>query len=184
LASQDVQLPPNVRLAQGARVTGLSNFKRFLSQQEGALSVGERSVADGVTFAVGAQGRIAIGRDCYFNECILLAEQEIRIGNYVMIGWNTTISDSDFHPLDPAERIKDAIALSPLGDHRERPHVTCRPVVIGDDVYIGPACTILKGITIGAGAFVEPGSVVTRDVPDHARVRGNPAAIVAPDEDE
>ncbi|MBC8132740.1 MAG: sugar O-acetyltransferase, partial [Deltaproteobacteria bacterium] len=43
-------------------------------------------------------------------------------------------------------------------------------------------CTILKGVTIGAGAYVEPGSVVTRDVPAGARVRGNPAAIVSPDE--
>src|SRR5262249_51584891 len=125
-----------------------------------------------------------VGQDCYLNECILLAEREIRIGNHVMIGWMTTISDSDFHPLDPAERIKDAIALSPVGGGRARPAIALRPVVIGDAVYIAPACSSLKGVSIGAGGFVEPGSVVTRDVPAHAHVRGNPAAIVAEDDRE
>jgi maltose O-acetyltransferase len=54
----------------------------------------------------------------------------------------------------------------------------CRPVVIEDDVWIGPQAVILKGVTIGAGAFVEPGSVVSTDVPRRARVLGNPARVV------
>jgi acetyltransferase-like isoleucine patch superfamily enzyme len=45
-------------------------------------------------------------------------------------------------------------------------------------VWIGPNATILKGVCIGAGAFIEPGSMVTRDVPARARVMGNPAQII------
>lgn len=175
-------LPPNVQLGEGSAIRGATAFKRFASTRDVALLMGEHSLADGVGFAIGPRGQITIGDYCYLSDCTLLSELEIRIGNYAMIGWGTTISDSDFHPLDPAERIRDAIALSPIPQGTVRPQIECRPVIIGDDVFIGPACTILKGITIGEGAFVEPGSVVTRDVPAHARVRGNPAAVLAGDE--
>ena len=109
---------------------------------------------------------------------MLLCELEIHIGNYVVIGWNTTVADTDFHPIAPAERIADAIACSPLGKGRLRPPVVKRPVIIEDDVWIGPNATILKGVRIGSGAFVEPGSLVTRDVPRRARVMGNPAEVI------
>lgn len=181
MPSNDPQPPANVRLGQDSRITGPDAFKRYFSQREIGLSLGERSWADGAKFAVGPAGIVAIGSDCYLNDCVLLAELEIRIGDHVMIGWNTTISDSDFHPIAPAERIQDAIALSPLSQGAPRPPIARRPVIIGDDVFIGPACTVLKGVTIGAGAYIEPGSVVTRDVPAGAHMRGNPAAIVSTD---
>ena len=50
--------------------------------------------------------------------------------------------------------------------------------MIDDDVWIGPNATILKGVRIGAGAWIEPGSMVTRDVPPGARVMGNPAQVI------
>lgn len=171
-------MPANVRVGEGSLISGQTAFKRFSSRAEIALALGSHSHAADVGFAIGVQGRIRIGDYCYLNDCTLLAEQEIQIGNYVMIGWGTTVSDSDFHPLDPAERIRDAIALSPIPEGSVRPHVVPRPVVIGDDVFIGPACSILKGVTIGNGAFVEPGSVVTRDVPPNTRVGGNPAMVL------
>ena len=171
----DGVLPMNVRLGLGSRIAGPDAFKRFFSKCEVGLSLGNRTLADGARFGVGEAGRIVVGEDCYLDDCILLAEQEIRIGRHVIIGWNTTVSDSDFHPVAPAERVLDAIALSPAGGGIPRPKILCRPVVIGDDVYIGPACTILKGVEIGSGAYIEPGSVVTRNIPAMAHVRGNPA---------
>ena len=174
-------LPANVRLAPEARISGPNAFKRFVSRREVAIVLGARSHADGVHFALGAEACVSIGEDCYLNDCILLAESEIRIGNHVMIGWGATIADSDFHPTDPSARREDAIALA---EGRARPTIPCAPVTIGDDVYIGPACTVLKGVTIGDGAFVEPGSVVTRDVPAGVRVRGNPAVDIGADRTE
>ena len=50
--------------------------------------------------------------------------------------------------------------------------------MIEDDVWIGPNATILKGVRIGAGAWIEAGSLVTREVPPRSRVLGNPAQIV------
>ena len=53
-----------------------------------------------------------------------------------------------------------------------------KPVTIGNHVWIGCRCLILKGVTIGDGAVVAAGSVVTRDVPGGALVGGNPAKII------
>ena len=133
---------------------------------------------DGVQFAVGPEGVVEIGDYCYFTNAVLLCELALRIGRYVVVGWNTTIADTDFHPLAPALRIADAVACSPLAQDRTRPPIPRREVVIEDDVWIGPNATILKGVRIGAGSFVEPGALVTRSVPPRSRVSGNPAEVV------
>lgn len=170
--------PPNVLLGHGTLINGDLAFKRFHSRHEAALRIGAHCTMDGVHFDLGPDGRMVIGDYCYFTNAVLLCEFEIHIGSYVMIGWNTTIADTDFHPIGPAERIADAIACSPLGKGRQRPPILKKPVVIEDDVFIGPNATILKGVRIGAGAFVEAGSLVTRDVAPGTRVTGNPAQVM------
>jgi len=171
--------PSNVRLGTNTILTGDLAFKRFHATGPDALVVGNQCTMDGVHFDLGRGARMRIGDYCYFTNAVLLCELEIVIGNYVLIGWNTTITDTDFHPIAPAERIADAIACSPLGKGRPRPMVARKPVVIEDDVWIGPNATILKGVRIGAGAIIEPGSLVTRDIPAGARVIGNPAQVIS-----
>jgi acetyltransferase-like isoleucine patch superfamily enzyme len=170
--------PANVRLGPNTLVSGDLSFKRFRSNEPDALVVGANCTMDGVHFALGEKGRVQIGDYCYFTNAVLLCELEMRFGSYVVIGWNATIADTDFHPLAPAERIADAIACSPLGQGRPRPEIPKRPVTIEDDVWIGPNATILKGVRIGTGAFIEAGSLVTRDVPARARIMGNPAQVI------
>jgi acetyltransferase-like isoleucine patch superfamily enzyme len=170
--------PDNVRLGVHTMITGDDAFKRFHSQKHIGVGMGSHCTMEGVHFAVGAEGHIEVGDYCYFTSTVLLCELEIRIGSYVVIGWNTTIADTDFHPIAPAERIADAIALSPLGKGRPRPAFPRRPVVIENDVYIGPSVTILKGVRIGAGAFIEAGAVVTSDVGPQAHMLGNPARVI------
>lgn len=53
-----------------------------------------------------------------------------------------------------------------------------KPVVIGDDVWIGARAIILPGVHIGSGAIVGAGAVVTKDVPEFAIVAGNPARVI------
>jgi len=168
-------LPPNVRVGPRTTIIGELAFKRFYSTDPDALVIGSETSIDGAHFAIGRRGRISIGDCCYLDYAILLCESTIRIGNYIAIGWNTTIADTDFHPLSPAERIADAIACSPLGKGRARPPLACGPVRIDDYAWIGPSSTIMKGVWIGAGAWIEPGCVITRDVPPGARMIGNPA---------
>ncbi|MQA31816.1 MAG: acyltransferase [Luteitalea sp.] len=172
------ELPVNVRAGQGTTISGDLAFKRFLSGRTPALVLGAHCTMDGVQFAVGADGVVEIGEYCYFTNVVLLCELAVQVGSYVVIGWNVTIADTDFHPIAPALRIADAIACSPLGQGRPRPPIPRQPVVIEDDVWIGPNATILKGVRIGAGAFVEPGALITRDVPARARVAGNPAEVI------
>jgi acetyltransferase-like isoleucine patch superfamily enzyme len=171
-------LPSNVRLGAGTVISGERAFSRFLSKREDALSIGPQCTMDGVHFSIGPVGRVRIGSFCVFTSAVLLCELEVIIGDYVMIGWNATLADTDFHPVAPAERIADAIACSPLAAGRPRPQISKRPVIIEDDVWIGPNAAILKGVRIGRGAFVEAGSLITRDVPPRARVMGNPARVV------
>jgi len=168
-------LPSNVIVGDNTLITAEYAFRRFQSREPGALRIGAHCTMDGVHFAIGAEGRVGIGDYCYFTNVILLCELELQIGSYVAIGWNTTIADSDFHPLDPAQRIADAVACSPLGASRARPAIPRRAVLIEDDVWIGPCATILKGVRLGAGCRVQAGSLVTRDVPAGASVGGNPA---------
>jgi acetyltransferase-like isoleucine patch superfamily enzyme len=172
------KIPANAQIGPGTIITSDYAFKRFHSTRPDALCIGENCTMDGVHFAVGSEGRIRIGRFCYFTNAVLLCEAELEFGDYVVIGWNATIADTDFHPIAPAERIADAMACSPLGKGRPRPAIAKAPVRIGNDVWIGPNATILKGVSIGDGAWIEPGSLVTRDVPAGARVLGNPARIV------
>src|SRR5262245_31807161 len=172
------ELPPNVQLGWGSIISGEHVFKRFRSRVDAALTIGDPCTLYGVHFALGERARVQIGDYCYLTGAVLLCEQELRVGSYVVIGWNVTIADTDFHPIAPAERVADAVACSPLGRGRPRPDVPRRPVVIEDDVWIGPNAAILKGVRVGAGSFVEAGALVTRDVPPRARVLGNPARVV------
>lgn len=174
----DGRLPPNAQVGENTLITGSHAFRRFRSRREPALIIGTNCTMDGPHFALGTEAVVRIGNHCYFTNCTLLSEEELTFGDYVMIGWGATIADTDFHPIDPAERIRDAVACSPLGAGRERPIIARRPVIVEDDVWIGPNATILKGVRIGAGAFIEAGAMVTRDVPAGARVLGNPAQLV------
>jgi hypothetical protein len=126
-------LPANVRLGANTLITADYAFKRFRTKQPDALILGSHCTMDGVHFAIGEAGRVLIGDYCYFTNAVLLCELELRIGNYVVIGWNTTIADTDFHPLAHAERIADAIACSPW---RMDAGIAKRPVIIEDDVWI------------------------------------------------
>jgi acetyltransferase-like isoleucine patch superfamily enzyme len=170
-------LPPNVRLGHGSIITGPHAFRRFRSTHPEAIIVGSSSSLDGCQLSLGLRGRLIVGDYSLLSGAIIMGEEEIRIGSYVSIGWNVAIADSDFHPIDPAQRLQDVIACSPIGGGRPRPPIEHRPVIIEDDVWIGPCAAILKGVRIGAGSIIEAGSMVTRDVPAGSRILGNPARI-------
>jgi acetyltransferase-like isoleucine patch superfamily enzyme len=93
----------------------------------------------------------------------LCAAERITIGERVTVGANSIIVDNDFHPMDPEVRQRTSSGGKTL------------PVTIEDDAFIGMNCLILKGVTIGQGSVIGAGSVVTRDVPPHTVVAGNPA---------
>jgi acetyltransferase-like isoleucine patch superfamily enzyme len=96
-----------------------------------------------------------------------------------LISWNVGIADSDFHPLEPAQRLIDAQALAPyFKDRPARPRLKTAPVKIANNVWIGMNAVILKGVTIGENSVVAAGSVVTKSVQPNTVVAGNPAVAV------
>ena len=103
----------------------------------------------------------SLGDFVYLNAgCVILDSAQVTIGDHTLIGPKTQILCADHHR-DAAKRREGL----------ER----ALPVTIGSDVWIGAAALILPGVTIGNGAIVGAGSVVTRDVAPGAIVTGNPA---------
>jgi acetyltransferase-like isoleucine patch superfamily enzyme len=96
----------------------------------------------------------------------ICAEEHICIGDQVVVGANTTIVDTDFHPLEAHRRF-----ISPA-------EAETSPVVIENQVFIGMNCLILKGVRIGEGSMIGAGSVVTSDLPAGVIAAGNPARIL------
>jgi acetyltransferase-like isoleucine patch superfamily enzyme len=110
-------------------------------------------------------GRIHIGEDTRLNRgCTLTSYAQIRIDDFTIIGEFVSIRDAN-HGLKRGEPM------------RYQPH-TCKPILIGRDVWIGRGSCILPGVTIGEGAVIGANSVVTRDVPDFAIAGGVPAKVI------
>jgi len=111
-------------------------------------------------------GQILIGDHTFLGPyCILYGHGGIEIGRDCLIAGHTCIASAN-HEIPPQG--------TPI---RTRPNELL-PVKIGNDVWIGFSCTILGGVTIGDGAVVGAGSVVTRDVGPGTIVTGNPARIL------
>jgi acetyltransferase-like isoleucine patch superfamily enzyme len=106
---------------------------------------------------------LKIGNGFSMSGGAICTAEEIQIGNNVAVGANSTIVDTDFHSLDPYIRI-----------HRPL-EANTRPVHIEDEVFIGTACLIMKGVTIGKGSVIGAGSVVTRNIPAGVIAAGVPA---------
>jgi acetyltransferase-like isoleucine patch superfamily enzyme len=119
-----------------------------------------------------------VGRRSYFGEHALVIHAEI--GSYCSIAPHAIVGGG-VHPVDRVSTSpftygsaaqSSPFPLPPLPDFVENPKT-----FIGHDVWIGYAAVILPGVSIGNGAIVAAGAVVTRDVPPYAVVAGLPARV-------
>lgn len=115
-------------------------------------------------FSLKNTARLTIGDGVGISNTAIVCHDQVTIGDRTIIGGGTKIYDTNFHSLDYRER----------GDYQNET-VATRPVTIGEDVFIGGHCIILKGVAIGARSVIGAGSVVTRDVPADEVWGGNPA---------
>jgi acetyltransferase-like isoleucine patch superfamily enzyme len=111
--------------------------------------------------------KLKIGNHVRISGATIYANQSITIGDYTLIGANVKILDNDFHPIDP--QLRRASPGLRMGS---------KPVMIGENVFIGCNSLILKGVTIGNNAVIGAGSVICRDVPPDTVVAGNPAQVI------
>lgn len=173
-------VPPNIVFGEGFYCESAQMFRFLRSKNPGAIIFGNHvSCYAGCSFSVGPKGRVTVGDFTLLNGALVMCEDRIEIGSHCLISWNVGMADSDFHPLDPAQRLIDSRALAPfLKDRPPRPELKTAPVIISNNVWIGMNAVILKGVTIGENSVVAAGSVVTKSVPANTLVAGNPAVIV------
>jgi len=172
-------LPANVKLGRDCWIERPQSFERFCSTQMPGVVLGDGVVVYGWTvFTVEPSGRVTVGEGTILVGAVFMCQQEIALGRDVVVSYQVTIADSDFHPRDPTLRRRDAEASAPFADPGRRPVLESRPVRIGDGVWIGIGAIVLKGVQVGDGARIGAGAVVARDVPPGATVEGNPARVV------
>ncbi|MDE5548339.1 MAG: sugar O-acetyltransferase [Clostridia bacterium] len=105
---------------------------------------------------------ITVGKNVFVNSgCCFQDQGGIEIGDNVLIGQQVVLATLN-HDLSP----------------QKRANMTPAPIKIGNGVWIGAHATILAGVTIGDGAGVAAGAVVTKDVPANTVVGGVPAKII------
>ncbi|WP_305076294.1 DapH/DapD/GlmU-related protein [Pseudanabaena sp. lw0831] len=140
-----------------------------------AINIDEQSQVEGSICFDGDNATIAIGKRVFMNG-YLIAAQSIEIGDDVLISWGVTIVDHNSHAISFSERSQDVVNWR-LGK-KDWTNVKIAPIKISNKVWIGFNSIILKGVTIGEGAIVGAGSVVTKDVPAWTIVAGNPARVI------
>ena len=139
---------PTIEIGRNVRMHSVITIAAGKIFNEAYLIIGDNSYI-GSRVSFNIAKMVKIGRNCYLAD-------------------NIIIRDNDGHPLDFLKRREN----KPV----EKENV--KPVEIGDDVWIGSNCIILKGVTVGNGAIVAAGSVVTKDVPPWSIVGGNPAKVI------
>jgi galactoside O-acetyltransferase len=162
---------------KGIRVGPRSMIRWFrLSVPAGAtLSIG----ADCIIHAridYDAPGKVIIGDRCYIGTSHIVCHSLIELGDDVIISWGATIVDHNSHAIDWPDRKNDVLWWA--RGIKSWDNVRRAPVKICDKVWIGFNAIILKGVTIGEGAVIGAGAVVTKDVAPYTIVGGNPADVI------
>lgn len=154
---------PYVMVARGGKFYIGKNFAMNNGIKGNPIGCFERC-----TFFVDRGAVLTIGDNVGISQAALVCHKSITIGDNVKIGGGVCIYDTDFHSLDPVIRRSS----EDLTNRAEK------PVVIGNDVFIGAKSIILKGVTIGDNSVIGAGSVVTKSVPANQIWAGNPAKFI------
>ena len=130
----------------------------------------------GCRFDLGGSGRdgvtLSVGRDCRIGDRVhIVAAHRVTIGDNCLMASHIFISDTTHG--DYSGEFQSAPDTSP----HDRP-LHSRPVVIGDNVWIGEHVSVLPGVTVGDGAILNAHAVVTKDVPAGTIVAGVPARVI------
>lgn len=113
---------------------------------------------------LGEDSEISFGKNCGASGLKIHAKSKVTIGNNVLLGMGCTIVDNDAHHSDLEKRNQNIIPS--------------RPIVIGDNVFIGIQSVILKGVTIGKNSVIGARSVVFNDIPENCIAAGNPCKVI------
>jgi len=147
---------------------GISDFKRSRAVWEVYGDVvfnGRAFIMHGCKLNVGANAKLTFGENFNMStECAIVSEKKITIGNNSGISWESLVMDTDFHHI-----------FDETGEKFNHP----KEVIIGDNVWVGCRCTVLKGAVIPDGSIVAASSLVTKKlVGEKSIFGGNPIHVL------
>lgn len=140
------------------------------------LTIGKHSIIEGSLIFDREDANIQIGERTFIGSSLLVSAQSITVGDDVLIAWGCTIVDHNSHSTLWRERESDVTNWET--GTKDWTHVERKPVVIESKAWIGFNAIVLKGVSIGEGAIIGAGSVVTKDVPPYTISAGNPARVI------
>jgi acetyltransferase-like isoleucine patch superfamily enzyme len=155
---------PRIRIGRRFSLQG-----KMTARGPGEVVLGDDVVVGSHTtpFTNSPEARIEIGDRSFVNGTGFSCALSIRIGRDAILG-NSSIQDTDFHPLSRRRNYDRSL------------EGIVRPVAIADNVWIGAAAGVLKGVSIGSNSVIGYGAVVTNDVPPNRLFAGNPARDLGP----
>ncbi len=153
-----------------------ANLWRVRGSQNASLTVECDSMVAATLCFDQADAHIHIGKRTFIGKSYIVAAEKVSIGDDVMISWGVTVVDHNSHSISFSKRQHDVMNWR-VGQ-KDWSSVECHPVCISDKAWIGFNASILKGVTVGEGAIVAAGSIVTKDVPPWTIVGGNPAKTI------
>ena len=149
------KVAPSVKLGQGVKLNAFVNLY--------GCEIGDESkIGTFVEIQKGAK----IGKRCKISSHSFICEG-VTIEDFVFVGHGVMFTN-DLYPK----------AANADGSLQTEADWNCVPTLVKKGASIGSGATILCGITIGEGALVGAGSMVTKDVPPHTLVAGNPAKVL------
>ncbi len=158
----------------GTRLTGFVEKRA----QAASIEVGQSCLMQGQLVVERDQSRLKLGdRVLVGGGTVIDCALSITVEDDVLISYQCVLADSDNHSLYPELRSGD-LATWMDGRRHNWSHSAMAPIRICRGVWIGARSIILKGVTVGRGAVVGMGSVVTHDVPEGVVVAGNPARVI------
>jgi len=175
----------NIKMGNSVLLPGfaLSIFKEQPGRKY--VTIGDDTLLECQMSFESGEGEIVIGDRVYIGQSKLISRTRIEFENDIFVAWGCYFYDHDSHSLDYRERQNDL--KQQVKDYREGKYfienknwdcVNTKPIKVCSNAWIGMHAIILKGVTIGEGAVVAAGSVVTRDVEPWTVVAGNPAKPV------
>lgn len=149
-----------LKLGYGARVRlaslslGLERGSAVLVEKQSTVRFGHLVyVRKGTDIEAHGSAAIQIGDRVFFSkDCMIVARAEIRIGSDCLFGEQVSIYDHNHRRAEPG------IPFNKQG-------FDCRPVVIGNNVWVGAKAFIAAGVTIGDNVVVGAGAIITKDIP-------------------
>lgn len=149
------------------------------------ITVGHNCVLAGQYIFESNTGSITIGDHVHIGGSTFICRSSIIIEDDVTIAWGTTVYDHNSHSVNWNERKYDTLQeykdYCEYGNNIKNKNwdvVKTAPIKICAKAWIGMNCLILKGVTIGEGAIIAAGSVVTKDVKPWTMIGGNPAVYI------